>query len=568
MLKLLRKGAHSLRAQILSIVVVVWLVPAVALGSYIATAFFPTVRQKTENALEVGVEYSFQVTQDSIDRLVVLAKDVTYDGELTDAYNRSREGTLRYQDFYKVSRNYLERRFSRNPLISFAAFFPIDRPDQFMFMSPGYDKAMLFQSFIQKDALELGLTLDTRCQFIYRNGMLCLVRNLYNNKLERFGMLVLGIQEEKLFEAVHSNAGEWGAQVVIKMGEYEFGGEAEWEDQGMYHSADELGVSYMYKHKDYDFNLRVKQSNNTFYAEMERFVHILIAVFVLLIPVCLLAGVFVHRRVIRPITILSDASARIEAGELGIEVPMHGRDEIGRLGRGFNGMSTRLRDLVERVYKEEIALRDAKIQAMQSRINPHFLFNALETINWQARMDQNESIAQMVDALSVLLNAAMDRSDRRLVPLREELTIADAYFYFIGLRFGEQLSIDEVIDPALLEELIPPLFIQTLLENAVEHGIAPAGGGHIGMSVQALNGGMLIEVSNSGKRVSDNELERIRAMLAGSAPSTGLGLKNIQQRLRLIYLDEGGLFIDRNEAGDTVVRMFLKNPSNARDAQA
>ena len=111
MFKTLRTGAHSLRAQILTIVVVVWLVPAVALGGYIATAFFPTVREKTEAALVTGAEFAFSVTRDNDDRLIELAKDVTYDGELTEAYAQHRAGTLRYQEFYKVSRNYLERRF-------------------------------------------------------------------------------------------------------------------------------------------------------------------------------------------------------------------------------------------------------------------------------------------------------------------------------------------------------------------------------------------------------------------------------------------------------------------------
>ena len=573
MFNTLRSGAHSLRAQILTIVVVVWLVPAVALGGYIATAFFPTLREKTEAALVTGAEYAFSVTRDNVDRLIELAKDVTYDGELTEAYAAHQAGTLRYQEFYKVSRNYLERRFSRNPAISFAAFFPIDRPEQFMFMSDGYDRAMLFQSLIQPDALQLGRTLDTKCQFIYRNGMFCLVRNLFNYRLERFGMLVLGVREEEIFRPILQSAAETGANAAIRLGEYSDGGNPDWSETGLRRAGDELGFAIAHATKDYDLKLLLSQPTATLYAEMSRFTRILVAVFALLIPVCLLAGLFVHRRVVKPIAILARASARMEAGELGVSVPMRGDDEIGRLGRGFNEMSSRIRDLVERVYKEEIALRDAKIQAMQSRVNPHFLFNALETISWQARLDGNGSVSEMVDALGVLLNAAMDRSDRRLVPLREELGIAEAYFRFVRLRFGEKLEVEEDVDPGLLGRTIPPLFVQTLLENAVEHGIAPAGGGRIRLSIREDGGEVRISVTNSGKRLSDDELSRIRSKLDDAESSPGLGLRNIQQRLKLIYGEDASLTIDRDANGDTVAsirlragqRMFTSAQSNTRN---
>lgn len=107
-------------------------------------------------------------------------------------------------------------------------------------------------------------------------------------------------------------------------------------------------------------------------------------------------------------------------------MPMNGDDELGDLGRAFSNMSTRIAELIDKTYKEEIALRDARIQAMQSRINPHFINNVLESINWQARMEGSQSISAMVEALSVLLNASMARGDRHMVPLREEYDVAQA----------------------------------------------------------------------------------------------------------------------------------------------
>ena len=135
--------------------------------------------------------------------------------------------------------------------------------------------------------------------------------------------------------------------------------------------------------------------------------------------------------------LLAKASSLIEAGELGVTVPMRGDDELGRLGKAFTSMSLRLEELIKKTYKEEIALRDARIQAMQSRINPHFINNALESINWEARIEGSETISAMVESLSVLLNASMSRNDRRIVTLKEELEVAKAYFYFVGLSYGD-----------------------------------------------------------------------------------------------------------------------------------
>jgi len=239
-------------------------------------------------------------------------------------------------------------------------------------------------------------------------------------------------------------------------------------------------------------------------------------------------------------------------------VPMHGDDELGRLGKAFTSMSLRLEELIDRTYKEEIALRDARIQAMQSRINPHFINNALESINWEARIEGSETISAMVESLSVLLNASMSRNDRRIVTLKEELEVARAYFYFVGLSYGDRLTTAMEIDDAALTATVPVLTLQPLIENAVEHGIAPEGGGAIKLCCRRMGPCLRVEVVNSGKDISPEDRMRIDAALRGdSLGGSHIGLSNICTRLHLIYGGRAGIAVESDADGNTHVTLDI-----------
>ena len=263
----------------------------------------------------------------------------------------------------------------------------------------------------------LGETLDTRCLFIQEGKNVYLIRNLYNLRMERCGMLVLGVDMDGLVSPITELAAQWDAQASVRVGD---AGDLTtiWNvlTQGLSDSGEAGTLAYVRyaKEHDYELGMRMTVSKHRVYGEMEEFQHMMQGLFLLLVPVMALILIYVNRRIVRPITILSQASRRIEAGEWGVTVPMHGGDELGDLGRAFSSMSTKIANLIDKTYKEEIALRDARIQAMQSRINPHFINNALESINWQARMEGSESVSAMVESLSVLLNASMAKGNRRI----------------------------------------------------------------------------------------------------------------------------------------------------------
>ena len=369
-------------------------------------------------------------------------------------------------------------------------------------------------------------------------------------------MLILGVDEGKLLDPLNRLKNDWNAEVEIRLDLYGDAAES-WEtlNPGLTddRKAGQLQYVRLARGEENAPDLKLTMDRRQQYREVYEFRRLLTGVYLLLIPILILLTVYLRKRIIKPIALLSDASRRIERGELGVTVPMRGSDELGQLGDAFSHMSLRLRELIDKTYKEEIELKNAQILALQSRINPHFLNNALEDINWQARIEGSETISAMVSSLSILLNATMARKDRRLVTLREEMEVADAYIYFVQQRFGPELTVEKETESGAMDSILPLLTVQPLLENAVEHGIAPAGGGRI--TIQAKRAGECLQLGiiNTGLGAEKEDRERIDAALRGCATDNHVGLANIVNRLRLIYGEKVVIRVDTEQPGETGV---------------
>ncbi|MDD3335241.1 MAG: sensor histidine kinase [Eubacteriales bacterium] len=558
-MKSLWKRMSTLRSSILFIVLLCWLLPTVLLGSFMGTRFFTALKEKTELTLMTETQQAQVRVTENLNSAVTLAKDVVYDDELASAVTEFENDSVSYEAYFSRCRSYLERKFGRERLIDFALFFRNKAPSGIFFTSDDYEQALYFEHNVLEDILTLSDSLDTGCAFLSAGENTYLIRNLFNTKMEKYGILVLGLIGPRLFEPVYEVCNALDMGYGIRLDRYEEGNVNYLEQpRGMSEQGELLLFTLDSVQRDYHLIIQLQANRHTVYKDMEAFQRLMIGMFGLLIPIMTALVYFVNKRITRPIALLSEASTKIRGGELGVTVPMHGSDELGQLGSAFSDMSLQLKELVDKSYKEEIALRDAKIQALQSRINSHFLNNALETINWQARMEGSETISEMVEALSCLLNASMDRNERHLVPLNEELKVADAYFYFVGLRFGKRLTVWRDVDSKAEPLMVPRLAIQTLVENAIEHGIAKMGGGRIWLTVYCRENRLHVEVVNNGQRLSQQELERIRRLLDEEGDAQGhMGLRNVARRLRLLFNDKATLSVRQDEKGQTVAAFSI-----------
>lgn len=217
--------------------------------------------------------------------------------------------------------------------------------------------------------------------------------------------------------------------------------------------------------------------------------------------------------------------------------------------QAFNHMSEKLKDLFDHVYEEEIALQDARIRALQARLNPHFMNNTLEIINWEARLSGNEKVSQMIEALSTIMDAGIDRRHEPEVMLSEEMVYVNAYFFIISERFGNRLEILKNLPDEIMKYKVPRLILQPVIENAVEHGA-----GRRGKRVIELNGYregnfLYLEIVNEGQ-LEEHEKEKIQQLLEGNynpqtESSGNMGIANVNQRLQLLYGEDCGLKIEQ-----------------------
>ncbi|MDL2206729.1 histidine kinase [Eubacteriales bacterium OttesenSCG-928-N13] len=563
----------TLRFRIILITALCWLLPTLLLGWYLGGNVFGALRDSTETALISSTNTARFSTVAELDRLIALSKSATYDGTLTDVGARYLAGTIKYQDFYRECRVYMDQKFQRESLSTFAAFYLVQEPEHIIPTTDptaSNEQVTRFELEAQAQALALGEELDTRCRFMSVNGEVYLVRNLLTRKQERLGMLVIGIQPDLLLSPLMNGDDLWKDNIIIRLDDYSHLPESadpalmEGIEPGMHEQDDLLLVDGEWITRDYALSYRAIVDKYVVYAKIEEFFRLMAILLILLLPIMALIIVFADRWITKPLGDMAQASSRIEHGELGVTVDIPNKnDEIGQLARCYNSMSLQIKQLVEKSFEEELTLRDARIEALQSRINPHFMNNSLEMINWQARIEGSETISNMIDAMSTLINASLDRSNRRVVPLKEELEVADAYFYFLDQRFGIKLKTDRDIDPALLNVDVPRMAIQTLLENAVDHGIAPMGGGQIWLAVHAEQGALMIDVTNTGRRLTERDMQHISQLLSDDDNSMEgklaerMGIRNINRRARLIYGEKANLQLSTDENGNTLARLTL-----------
>ena len=249
---------------------------------------------------------------------------------------------------------------------------------------------------------------------------------------------------------------------------------------------------------------------------------------------------------------MTRASRYVQSGERGYQITKDSpNQEFAKLIGDFNVMSSELRKQFDRLYLEQQATQKAQIKALQSQINPHFLNNTLEVINWEARIAGNDHVSEMIEALSTMLTAALDRKGRTQIPLEEELGYVDAYLRIIRWRVGEKFKIYKDIDEDVLSLAVPRLILQPIAENAVEHDITPRRGGSMWLRAFREEGYLVVEVEHDGS-LTEEDQQNINKFLAPDVQGTHVGIQNVSQRLKLIYGVSGLLTIEGTDH-DTIV---------------
>jgi two-component system, LytTR family, sensor kinase len=201
-----------------------------------------------------------------------------------------------------------------------------------------------------------------------------------------------------------------------------------------------------------------------------------------------------------------------------------------------------------RLQEQEKLLMAARVEALASQINPHFLFNTLTSISSLIR-SKPETARMLIVKLSGLLRRLL-RSQEHFVTLREELEAIDEYLDIESIRFGPRLHVEKDIDPSSLEIVVPSMLLQPLVENSIKHGLSPkVGEGRITIKSVLKDGHTIIDVIDNGVGVGPAHAERIKA--------GGIGLRNVNERLRVIYGANYQLQLDSVPGEGTCARIVI-----------
>src|SRR4030095_6377152 len=203
-----------------------------------------------------------------------------------------------------------------------------------------------------------------------------------------------------------------------------------------------------------------------------------------------------------------------------------------------------------RLQEQEKLLMAARVEALASQINPHFLFNTLTSISSLIR-SQPETARTLIVKLSGLLRRLL-RSQEHFVTLREELEAIDEYLDIESIRFGPKLHIEKSIDPDSLDVVVPSMLLQPLIENSIKHGLAPKiGEGRITIRSSRQNGHAIIDIIDNGVGVNVNSAH------ADRVKDGGIGLRNVNERLRVIYGANYQLQLDSVPGEGTCARIVI-----------
>ena len=313
-------------------------------------------------------------------------------------------------------------------------------------------------------------------------------------------------------------------------------------------------------------------SSNILLKDVRHIARLILILCAATLPICLLLVNFLYSDIVKPINLLVKRMHQVEKGEIGITIENKREDEFGYMNKTFNRMSLEIKNLINTVYKKQIATKDAEIKALQAQINPHFLYNTLDSINWKAKINGVDEISEMVAALSSIIEANLNRNNEKFITLNREIEYINNYYLLLKKRYGKKINLELEVEEDTLNCVIPKLIIQPIVENAVYHGLEmKVGSGTIYLRTGRTDDRLWIEVLDDGIGINENTLHRLSKNLADadmdavpgmeeeevSMVRSSIGIINVHRRIRLLYGGDYGLHITSRVAEGTRVVISL-----------
>lgn len=341
----------------------------------------------------------------------------------------------------------------------------------------------------------------------------------------------------------------------------------EWKSGG-YRSRIEKGyLIYEYPVDSYGYRFIAAQPLEDAYL-MDGSVMLLGAIMLaMMILVAVSLWLFLSRRVIRPVNILSDTMKRVHTEGLSVQAPKTGCSEFDYLSGSLNHMLDQIRRLMESNLEKEREIQETEHRAVLAQINPHFVYNALFAIRMMAVIQKADNIRDMVDALWRMLKNSTSRAKEEF-SLADEIQNVKDYIHILSAMNVQKFEVVYEISPELYEAPCPRFLIQPIVENAIMHGVLPKQGfSTIRIHAEEQEENIVITISNDGLPISEERLEEVRQSLAkATAAHKGIGLSSVRRRLILLYGENAGLTITSSRRPEkTIVTIYYPRQKGGYD---
>lgn len=273
----------------------------------------------------------------------------------------------------------------------------------------------------------------------------------------------------------------------------------------------------------------------------------------------LFGNLFISNRVTDPIRKLEASIKYLEEGNLDTDyIYIGGSHEIRHLGRTITSMVNQMRKLMDEMVKEQKEKRKSELDALQSQINPHFLYNTLDSVVWMIESEQYKEAISMVTALASLFRISLSKGNN-IITVRDEISHAKNYLNIQKVRYKNRFSVDIQIAPEIEECATIKLIVQPLLENAIYYGVEHMNGeGEITLRGYEKDGDIFIEVSDNGMGIPEETIETLLTNKAKTrGKGSGIGLWNVNQRISLYFKGDYGLSVKSELDEGTTVTIHL-----------
>ena len=297
--------------------------------------------------------------------------------------------------------------------------------------------------------------------------------------------------------------------------------------------------------------------NEKLYQEASALSLSLSKVFVTMFGAGILGAFFISSQITRRITNLSVAMDHVQEGNFNTRLSVQGNDEIAELSHHFNSMLKDLRRLMNEVVETQKEKRKRELEILQAQINPHFIYNTLDTLQWKALEYGASDLSELILSLSSFFRVSLSKG-KEMIPLCEEIKHVRSYLDIQKARYEEILTYEIQVEESLDDVFLPKILLQPLVENAIYHGIKPKlAQGKISILAQLEGEDLVLTVQDNGVGMTEEQVNQLEEAFEGKRAPVSYGLHNVHQRIRLTYGNPYGLHVESCLQDGTTVTIRL-----------